>query len=120
MSGRRICSAAGHPYHLTERPPRNRGRCDVDGTLLIQRADDEAEVVERRLELQRDALADVVHFYRGQGRLRVVNGEPPASNVAYAILTAIRGSEVLPDWVSPTNGWILGHVTESIQHDERD
>jgi adenylate kinase len=113
LSGRRICSAVGHPYHLTEHPPRDPGHCDVDGSALIQRADDDAEVVERRLELQRDGLADVVHFYRDQGRLRVVDGEASVSRVADAILAAIRGREVLPDWISPTNGWILGHVSET-------
>jgi adenylate kinase len=120
LSGRRVCSAAGHPYHVTQQPPRDSGRCDIEGSPLVQRPDDDAEVVERRLELQRDDLAAVIRFYLDQGRLRVVDGEAPASSVAASILAAIRGRNGPPDWISLTNGWIVGHVATSIEQGERD
>ena len=40
MANRRICTANGHVYNLVSNPPRGRGVCDLDGSDLIQRADD--------------------------------------------------------------------------------
>jgi adenylate kinase len=41
LAGRRICARHGHEYHIAQRPPRHAGTCDIDGSPLIGRADDE-------------------------------------------------------------------------------
>src|SRR5206468_5696583 len=46
LSGRRVCSdPAQHVYHLISNPPRKTGVCDIDGTALVQRQDDQPETV---------------------------------------------------------------------------
>ena len=53
LSGRLVCRAGGHPYHLMFNPPRQAGICDLDGSPLVQRADDAPETI--RARLSRDA-----------------------------------------------------------------
>jgi adenylate kinase len=90
LSGRWICEAAGHVYNAVSQPPRSPGRCDVDGSALIQRADDRLETVRARLASQLGALAEVVAYYRERGILRSVDGERPAAQVAEALLELVR------------------------------
>ena len=44
LAGRLVCRAEGHPYHEADAPPRTPGVCDVDGSELYRRKDDEEAV----------------------------------------------------------------------------
>src|ERR1035437_7935128 len=44
--GRPICRAQGHPYHEQSKPPAQSGVCDVDGSELYQRTDDQPATVQ--------------------------------------------------------------------------
>jgi adenylate kinase len=92
MSGRWICEAAGHVYHETANPPRVAGRCDIDGSRLVQREDDRIETVRARLAQQLGALRDVVAYYRGRGVLRTVDGRRPIPEVTEALLAEVDAS----------------------------
>jgi adenylate kinase len=48
LSGRRV-SRAGRVYHVDFDPPKQEGRCDLDGSELIQRDDDKPETIRKRL-----------------------------------------------------------------------
>ncbi len=50
------------------------GRCDIDGSPLIQREDDKPETIRARLTTQLASLRDVVDHYRSAGVLRTVDG----------------------------------------------
>ena len=89
LSGRRICEAAGHLYHLDLNPPRVAGACDLDGSPLYQRADDQPETIRARLAGQLDDLSDVEDHYRRTGVLRVVDGRRPIEDVAGGMLAAL-------------------------------
>ena len=95
LTGRWLCSAAGHTYHETAYPPRVQGICDIDGSALIQRDDDRPEIVQARLEKQLGALADVVEHYRAAGVLQTVDGRRPIAAVTNDLLDAI---EPIPYW----------------------
>ncbi len=94
MSGRWICAAAGHVYNEHTNPPKQPGRCDIDGSELIQRVDDEADAIRTRLAVQLDALAEVVDHYRRTGALRTVNGVGPIEDVADDLLAALTDDAV--------------------------
>lgn len=74
ITGRRSCPADGAVYHLTSRPPRIPGRCDLDGTELVQREDDTAEKLEKRLEVFRTEVPTVKEHYRSKGLLAEIDG----------------------------------------------
>jgi adenylate kinase len=95
LTGRWLCSAAGHTYHETAYPPRVPGICDIDGSALVQRDDDRPEIVQARLEKQLGALSDVVEHYRAAGVLQTVDGRRPIAAVTNDLLDAI---EPIPYW----------------------
>jgi adenylate kinase len=89
LSGRWICRAAGHVYHEVVNPPSTPGRCDLDGSELVQRDDDRAETIRARLDGQLGALREVVEHYRSRGVLRTVDGREPIARVAEALLAEL-------------------------------
>ena len=89
LGGRWICRAAGHPYHEQTKPPLNAGVCDVDGSELYQRSDDQPETVKARLRQQLGALDLVVGHYRDHGVLRTVDGTQQIELVSNDLLAAI-------------------------------
>ena len=90
LSGRRICKMEGHAYHILHNPPRVEGRCDLDGSELIQREDDKAETVAQRLRVYHQQTAPLVDYYQAQGLLREVDGSKSIQVVTTEILKAIE------------------------------
>jgi adenylate kinase len=95
LSGRWLCQAHGHTYHDLAYPPRTPGVCDVDGSPLLQRDDDRADVVKARLDNQLGALEEVVEYYRPLGLLRTIDGRRPIAAVTADLLDTI---ETKPYW----------------------
>ena len=96
LSGRRVCEAAGHLFHLNLNPPRVPGICDVDGSPLIQRADDTPETIRARLSGTLDDLSDVETHYRHTSALRIVDGRRPIRDVAAGLLAALGFGDLDP------------------------
>lgn len=74
ISGRRSCPNCGAVYHVTFQPPQKAEVCDLCGTALTQRSDDQEEIVRQRLAVYHQATANVLDFYKQLGLLRVVSG----------------------------------------------
>jgi adenylate kinase len=80
MSGRRV-SKSGRVYHVEFDPPKHEGRCDVDGSQLIQRDDDKPEVVRERLSVYHRDTAPLIAYYDDLGLLARVDGTRPPTEV---------------------------------------
>src|SRR5262245_35257184 len=93
MANRRICTANGHVYNLQSYPPKVDGICDLDGSELIQRADDEEMTVRNRLAEQLPPLNDVVDHYRRAGILAAVDGRQSIDDVTRDVLAAADQAE---------------------------
>jgi adenylate kinase len=65
------------------------GICDIDGSELIQRADDREETVRARMAQQLGALEDVVTHYYAKGVLRRVDGRVPIDEVTEQLLEQV-------------------------------
>jgi adenylate kinase len=96
MSGRWICRAAGHPYHETFSPPHVAGVCDLDGSELYQRVDDQPDTIRARMAQQLGALAEVIEHYRTAGTLSSVDGLQGIAEVSDAIDAALAAVGVTP------------------------
>lgn len=81
LSGRRICPKCGTAYHVLFNPPQEEGICDKDGEALIQREDDKAETVKKRLEVNVEQTQPMLDFYGQKGDLVTINGEQDIQNV---------------------------------------
>ena len=64
MSGRRVHPASGRTYHVKFNPPKLAGTDDLTGEPLIQREDDKAETVMKRLEVYRAQTLPLVNYFR--------------------------------------------------------
>lgn len=89
LSGRWVCRASGHTYHVIDRPPRRPGICDIDGSPLYQRPDDRPETVKARLAAQLPPMYEVIDYYTERGVLTAVDGEGPVDEVAEALVRAV-------------------------------
>jgi adenylate kinase len=90
LSQRRSCPTCGTVYNLVTQPPRTPGRCDRDGTALIQRSDDSEEAVRTRLAVYREATIPLLDLYRTQGLLRTVAASGTVEEVDAHVHAALR------------------------------
>jgi adenylate kinase len=90
LGGRWTCPSCGRVYHEKYNPPQTHGVCDVDGTALIQRDDDKAETVERRIRVYMDQTAPLIEYYQQKGLLVEVDGTQSIDDVSTEILAAIK------------------------------
>jgi adenylate kinase len=96
LSGRRVCVKAGHNYHVEFDPPKHEGVCDQDGSRLVQRDDDQPEVIENRLRVYHEQTEPLVAHYDEQGLLRRIDGTRPATEVhdhIRAVIATLRLEE---------------------------
>jgi len=91
MANRRICTANGHVYNLASNPPLRPGVCDIDGSEIIQRPDDQESTVRARMSEQIPPLLEVVDHYRRAGNLRTVDGRDPIDVVSAGVIAALDG-----------------------------
>lgn len=94
LAGRRMCKVGGEIYNIYDYPPKVKGRCEVDGGELVQRADDRPEAVRERLaQFDRETMP-LVEYYRARGVLEEVDGSASVEDVSRALL-GILGRHVL-------------------------
>ena len=89
LTGRRVCRACGHTYHLTSSPPKRAGVCDACGGELYQRDDDREATVRNRLEVYRRQTMPLLDYYRARNLLTTVSGEGPVAAIREAIRNAV-------------------------------
>ena len=73
MSGRRVHLSSGRTYHLVYNPPKVAGKDDETDEDLIQRDDDQAETVQKRLNVYHEQTEVLVDYY---GKQSVETGLP--------------------------------------------
>jgi adenylate kinase len=81
ISGRRVSRKTGRIYHIDFDPPAHEGRCDVDGSELIQRDDDREETVRKRLVVYHEQTEPLIAYYEDLGLLRRFDGTRSPSEV---------------------------------------
>ena len=69
ISGRRVCKSCGAPYHVDTMKPQVDGVCDLCGSPLYQRADDNEEALKVRLDHYVHDTKPLLDFYQARGLL---------------------------------------------------
>ncbi|MCK4593326.1 nucleoside monophosphate kinase, partial [bacterium] len=93
LSNRRSCPVCGAIYNLLTVPPKREGVCDHDGTKLVKRPDDDHETIRRRLQVYRRETSPLVDYYRGRGKLVLVDGIGGVEEVYQRLLNALARFE---------------------------
>ncbi len=94
LTGRRICKECGATYHLVFNPPTKEGVCDRCGGELYQRADDNAETVQNRLDVNLAQTKPLLSFYEDKGTLRNINGQQEINVVFQDVEKLLGGLQV--------------------------
>jgi adenylate kinase len=91
MSGRWVHMASGRTYHVKFNPPKVPGKDDATGEALIQRDDDKAETVRKRLEVYHSQTEPLVAYYSKWA------GEGDPSAPRYRKISGTGGVEEIRD-----------------------
>lgn len=81
MTGRRVCLSCGASYHVKFNPTKVEGKCDICGSVVIQRDDDCEETVNERLEIYDAQTQPLIDYYKEQGLLSEVDGTQAINDV---------------------------------------
>lgn len=92
LAGRRVCPECGTNYNIFFSPPRKEGVCDNEGRALVQRPDDNEEVIRRRLTEYEKQTRPLIDHYSSLGLLREVDGNGSSETVTAAIFALLRAS----------------------------
>eukprot|EP01030_Chromulinospumella_sphaerica_P018339 gene18339-18196_t len=97
MSGRRSHPASGRVYHIKFNPPKVEGKDDVTGEDLVQRDDDKAETVKKRLDVYHNQTEVLLGYYNnwastgqpGAPKYRKISGVGPVEQIRDAAFAAL-------------------------------
>jgi len=85
LASRRICSSCG----TNADPGDSSATCSRCGGVMVQRTDDNQDVVLERLNVYRHTTKPVLEYYRNRPTFRVVNGAQAPARVAHELDTLI-------------------------------
>lgn len=86
ITGRLVHPASGRSYHKIFNPPKKSMTDDVTGEPLIQRSDDNAATLEKRLGTYHQQTAPVVSYYQKTGIWRPIDASQEPGQVWKSIL----------------------------------
>ena len=89
ITGRLIHPASGRSYHRIFNPPKNDMKDDVTGEPLIQRSDDNADALKKRLVTYHQQTAPVVDYYKKNGIWTPIDASKEPGQVWKSILAVV-------------------------------
>jgi adenylate kinase len=90
ITGRRNCPVCQTIYNVYTNPPQRAGFCDLEGAVLVQRADDTEKIFTERMRAYAAQTAPVVEHYRSLGRFAEVDGDSSIAAIAAGIAAAVE------------------------------
>ena len=94
LIGRRVCKNCGATYHIETMKPKVEGVCDVCGGELVQRADDNRETVENRIDVYEQQTMPLIDYYEKAGVLVHIDGSLGLENV-FAKIRKVLGEKAV-------------------------
>lgn len=92
ITGRLIHPASGRSYHKIFNPPKKSMTDDITGEPLIQRSDDTADALTKRLTTYHSQTAPVVNYYQKTGIWKPIDASQEPGQVWKALLKATEAS----------------------------
>ena len=97
MSGRRVHLSSGRTYHIIFNPPINKNKDDFTGEDLIQRVDDNEDIVRDRLSIYHQQTQPLVDYYSEEAlesnsvtKFQAISGVGTLDEVKIRINTALE------------------------------
>ncbi|PYH77142.1 adenylate kinase 1 [Aspergillus uvarum CBS 121591] len=86
ITGRLVHPASGRSYHKIFNPPKEEMKDDITGEPLIQRSDDNADTLKKRLGTYHAQTAPVVDYYKKTGIWRGIDASQEPGQVWKSLL----------------------------------
>lgn len=90
LSKRRICPSCKTIYHLESFPPLDDKFCTKCHTEVVKRADDEEEVILKRLAIYNDQTKCLIDFYKNKGLVLEINSYQELNKVFEDVKKALQ------------------------------
>ena len=90
ITGRLIHPASGRSYHKIFNPPKESMKDDVTGEPLIQRSDDNAETLKKRLVTYHQQTTPVVNYYQKTGIWKPIDASQEPGQVWKSLLNVFQ------------------------------
>jgi len=107
ITGRLIHPASGRSYHKIFNPPKESMKDDVTGEPLIQRTDDNAETLKKRLVTYHDQTTPVVSYYQKTGIWKPIDASQEPGQVWKSLLNIFGESKASS---TTTTGSLLSKI----------
>jgi adenylate kinase len=86
ITGRLVHPASGRSYHKVFNPPKDDMKDDITGEPLVQRSDDNAEALKKRLATYHKQTAPVVGYYQKTGIWKGIDASQEPGQVWKSLL----------------------------------
>lgn len=94
LSKRVVCETCQTPFHLTFAAPKQPGICDKCNGKLIQRNDDKADVIKKRLEAYHQQTEPLVRFYSQLTVLHPIDATASKETVLASLIPLLKANKV--------------------------
>ena len=91
ITGRLIHPASGRSYHKIFNPPKKDMTDDVTGEPLVQRSDDNADALKKRLDTYHKQTTPVVGYYQKTGIWKAIDASQQPGQVWSSLLKIFDG-----------------------------
>lgn len=75
LTGRRICGKCKRIYNIYYSAPKREDICDDDGEFLIQRKDDQKEIIDERMKVYKTNSEPLIGYYEKLNKLVTINSK---------------------------------------------
>lgn len=96
ITGRLVHPASGRSYHSTFNPPKEYMKDDVTGEPLVQRSDDNADALKKRLVTYHKQTAPVVNYYQKNGIWKGLDASQEPGQVWKSVLSILQDDKKEP------------------------
>ncbi len=90
LSKRLTCEKCQAPFHQVTAQPKQQGKCDHCAGNLIQRSDDNAEVIGKRLKVYHEQTSPLINFYKQKKVLKSVSCDAPKEQIFKEIASELK------------------------------
>ena len=90
ISGRRVCPKCGTPYHIINKKPLKDNICDVCGSELYQRPDDNEGALRVRLQHYANDTKPLLDYYQEQGLLASFDATTSISHIFDEVISFLN------------------------------
>jgi adenylate kinase len=74
LTGRRVCNSCGAVFHVDSMPTKKEGICDACGGPVMQRKDDQVDVINTRLDAYTKSTSPLKEYFGKVNLFREING----------------------------------------------